>query len=166
MDVISSITKRVLPKKRDGHLLRSLLVLVGLTACSPTTAEPAQIATVAAPTLPPRAASSPSAFAAGPPTLRPSPVAVATAAPASITLWVGETDGGGVYLRNSPHEGDRAEVLPDGTPLLVTGDEEEGDGQRWYPVRTADGASGYVQVIYTTRVEPVGPPAAPSGQPK
>ena len=46
------------------------------------------------------------------------------------------------------------------------GDEEEGDGQRWYPVQTADGASGYVQVIYTTRVEPSGPPAPPRGQPK
>jgi len=111
-------------------------------------------------------ASSPSAVATRPATLRPSPVAVATVVPASITVWVGETDGAGVFLRNSPHEGDRAAVLPDGTPLLVSGDEEEGDGQRWYPVQTADGASGYVQVIYTTRVEPSGSPAPPQGQPK
>jgi hypothetical protein len=48
----------------------------------------------------------------------------------------------------------------------MTGDEIEGDGQRWYPVRTADGGDGFVQVIYTTRVEPSGPPAPPEGQPK
>jgi hypothetical protein len=84
----------------------------------------------------------------------------------TITVWVGETDGGGVYLRNSPHEGDRAEALPDGTPLRVTGDEEEGDGQRWYPVNLANGASGYVPVMYTTQVEPSSPPGPPQGLPK
>jgi hypothetical protein len=166
MHVISSITKRVLPKKRDGHLLMSLLVLVGLTACSPTTTQPVQTATDVVQTNAPRVASSPPAVATRPPTPPPAPAGIATAVPASITVWVGETDGGGVYLRNSPHDGDRAEVLPDGTPLLVSGDEEEGDGQRWYPVKTVDGASGYVQVIYTTRVEPSGPPGPPRVQPK
>jgi hypothetical protein len=174
MDVTSlfQLTKRVVPRKRDGYLFATLLLLMGVPACSPAagqppvavtvaapTPSPAPPVTVAAPTPSPGLASVPSAVA---PTLRPSP----TAARTTITVWVGETDGGGVYLRNSPHEGDRAEVLPDGTPLLVTGDEEEGDGQRWYPVKTADGASGYVQVIYTTRVEPGGSPAAPQGPPK
>ncbi|HEV7664436.1 MAG TPA: SH3 domain-containing protein [Chloroflexota bacterium] len=83
---------------------------------------------------------------------------------AVTTVWVGNTDGGGVYLRNSPHDGDRADVLPDGTPLTVTGDEVEGDGQRWYPVKTPDGTEGYVQVIYTTRTQPTATPT-PSGAP-
>jgi hypothetical protein len=71
-----------------------------------------------------------------------------------------------VYLRNSPHDGDRADVLPDGTQLTVTGTEQEGDGQRWYPVRTDDGTEGFVQVIYTTMTEPQGPPSPPQGEPK
>jgi hypothetical protein len=79
---------------------------------------------------------------------------------------VGNTDNSGVYLRNSPHIGDRADVLTDGTQLMVTGVEVEGDGQNWYPVRTADGTEGYVQVIYTTKTEPTEPPQPPQNPPK
>jgi hypothetical protein len=57
-------------------------------------------------------------------------------------------------------------VLPDGTQLTITGTEQEGDGQRWYPVRTDDGTEGFVQVIYTTMTEPQGSPAPPQGEPK
>jgi hypothetical protein len=157
-------------RKRDAPRFENLLALVGVAlvaACSPTPSQPPSTATVAAPTVAPVVVVSPSSIATA---LPASPTTVARAGPTaiapSVTVWVGETDGGGVYLRNSPHEGDRADVLPDGTPLTVTGDEIEGDGQRWYPVRTADGGDGFVQVIYTTRVEPSGPPALPQGQPK
>jgi hypothetical protein len=118
------------------------------------------------------ASSSPSpatATALPPPTVpspTPAPPSTATPVAAARTVWVGNTDGGGVYLRNSPHDGDRADVLPDGTQLTVTGTEQEGDGQRWYPVRTDDGTEGFVQVIYTTMTEPQGPPSPPQGEPK
>jgi hypothetical protein len=136
------------------------------TSPSPAIASPSSSPAVAG------ASSSPSpatATAIPPPTIpSPTPASPATATPvaATTTVWVGNTDGGGVYLRNSPHDGDRADVLADGTPLTVLGTEQEGDGQRWYPVRTPDGTDGYVQVIYTTSTEPQGPPAPPQSEPK
>jgi hypothetical protein len=69
-------------------------------------------------------------------------------------------------LRNSPHDGDRAGVLADGTTLRVTGEQVEGDGQNWYPVTTPDNTEGYVPVTYVTRTEPKEPPAPPTGEPK
>ncbi len=53
-----------------------------------------------------------------PATLAPRPSASPAPGPTAVvaTVWVGETGGGGTYLRNSPHDGDRAGVLPDGPP--------------------------------------------------
>ena len=83
------------------------------------------------------------------------------------TVWVANTDGGGVFLRNSEHEGDRTDVvLPENTQLTLNGSEVEGDGQRWYPVNTTDGRAGFVPVIYTTLTQPTAPPAPRQGQPK
>ena len=78
------------------------------------------------------------------------------------------TEGGGVYLRNSPHDGDRGQVLPEGTQLLVKSDAEvEGDGQNWYAVQTVDdGTEGYVPVTYTARSKPEDQPGAAQGAPK
>jgi hypothetical protein len=75
-----------------------------------------------------------------------------------VTVWVANTDGGGVFLRNSPHDGDRAGVLAENTPLTVTGELTEGDGQNWYPVKTADGSTGYVPETYTTMTDPQAAP--------
>jgi hypothetical protein len=155
----------------------ALFVLVGLAlqaACSASSSVAPTPVPAAVLTVPPAVAASvgtvSSPSPATPTALPPSPTAVAlrtpTAVAAKITVWVGDTDGGGVFLRNSPHDGDRADVLLDGTPLTITGDEVEGDGQRWYPVKTSDGFDGYVQVIYTTTVEPSGPPAPPQAPPK
>jgi Bacterial SH3 domain len=79
-------------------------------------------------------------------------------------VWVANTDGGGVYLSNSPHIGDRSSsVLAENTPLTVTGELTEGDGQIWYPVATQDGSTGYVPATYTTQTDPEAPrlPLAP-----
>jgi hypothetical protein len=81
-------------------------------------------------------------------------------------VWIGNTQGTGVYLRNSPHIGDRGDVLGDGTQVTITGDQIEGDGLEWYPVRTADQKEGYVQITYVTRTAPAGPPTAPTGEAK
>jgi hypothetical protein len=144
------------------------------TAPRPPTTAPAPVSAspsiASSPVASPSVASSPSPATATalPPPSTPSPTAgaPATATPVTSvqTVWVGNTDGGGVFLRNSPHDGDRSDALPDGTPLTITGDEVEGDGQRWYPVRTREGVDGYVQVIYTTKSEPTGSPT-PSGAP-
>jgi len=100
----------------------------------------------------------------------PSPTAAAPATPTpgavAKTVWVGNTDGAGVYLRHSPHDGDRGDVLADGTLLTVTGEEVEGDGLRWYPIKLEDGTEGYVPVDYTTSTAPSAPPRPPQGDPK
>jgi hypothetical protein len=78
--------------------------------------------------------------------------------PETLTVWVANTEGGGVYLRNSPDQGDRAGVLAENTPLTVTGELTEANGQNWYPVTTADGSTGYVPETYTTPTDPQAPP--------
>jgi Bacterial SH3 domain len=97
----------------------------------------------------------------------PSPaLALATASPApAADVYVANTSGGSVYLRRSPHEGDRADVLPEGTHLTITGPEVEGDGQMWYPVRTDDGTEGFVPTQYTARTAPTATPTNPQAPP-
>jgi hypothetical protein len=157
----------------------ALAILAGLTllvACSGASQPPPPTA-VAAPASTAVAVAgaatnpSPATATALPPPLTPSPTAAApaTATPAVVTttmVWVANTEGGGVFLRNSPHDGDRAGVLPEGTQLTVTGEELEGDGQRWYPVKTADSTEGYVPIPYTAKAVPATPPGSPTGQPK
>ena len=80
----------------------------------------------------------------------------------SVSVWVANTDGGGVFLRNSPHDGDRSSsVLAENTQLTVTGELTEGDGQNWYPVVTDDGSTGYVPQQYTTMTDPQAGPRPP-----
>jgi len=97
----------------------------------------------------------------------PSPgLALATLTPGPAgEVFVANTDGGGVYLRRSPHEGDRADVLPEGTHLTVTGVEVEGDGDMWYPVRTDDGTEGFVATKYTAKTAPSATPTNPQAPP-
>jgi hypothetical protein len=57
-------------------------------------------------------------------------LATPTVVSASLVVWVANTDGGGVFLRNSPVDGDRTStVLADNTPLVVSGELVEGDGE-------------------------------------
>jgi hypothetical protein len=67
---------------------------------------------------------------------------------------VGNTDGEGVYVRNSPSMADRNKAYPDGTALTIIGDDVDGDGQHWKHVRTPDGLEGYVPAMYTTDAPP------------
>jgi hypothetical protein len=97
-----------------------------------------------------------------------SPAAPATSTPeaASQTVWVGTTDGGGVYLRESTHVGDRSAVLPKGTALVLRAKEPlEGDGVLWYSVHALDGEEGYVEVEFTATTQPTTAPSGPRGQP-
>ena len=82
------------------------------------------------------------------PTATPEPVAE------SNTVWVGNTDGEGVYLRTSPAMADRLTAYADGTPLIIIGDDEDGDGVHWHHVRAPDGTEGYVPAMYTVDTPP------------
>ena len=65
-------------------------------------------------------------------------------------MYVGNTDGEGVYLRNSPAMDDKNKAYPDGTALTIIGDDVTGDGQTWKHVKAPDGTEGYVPAQYTT----------------
>jgi hypothetical protein len=122
--------------------------LPGLPGSGPTT-EP-----TAAPTIVPtvaRAAASAVPSPSPSPLPRPTPTAVVAAA---NTVWVGNTDGEGVFVRKTPVMADKARAYVDGTPLTVVGDDVDGDGQHWKHVKTPDGLEGYVPAIYTVAVQP------------
>jgi len=70
------------------------------------------------------------------------------------TVWVGNTDGQGVFVRKTPVMADRLQAYPDETPLTVVGDDVDGDGQHWKHVKTPDGLEGYVPSIYTVDAQP------------
>lgn len=65
-------------------------------------------------------------------------------------MYVGNTDGEGVFIRNTPVMADRNTAYPDGTALTIIGDDVDGDGQHWKHVRAPDGTEGYVPAMYTT----------------
>ena len=138
-------------------LALGVLAVLALAACSGASQAPSPSAAAAA------ASPSPATATALPPPSIPSPTpappATSTPEAAARTVWVANTDGGGVYLRNSPHDGDRADVLPENTPLTATGELVEGDGRNWWPVRTQDGRDGYVPETYTAQTDPQAPPA-------
>jgi hypothetical protein len=122
----------------------------GSAAPAPSTAEPAA-APSSAPTAPRAAASavaspSPSAAAA-------KPAATAEAAKAK-TVYVGNTDGQGVFIRKTAVMADRLRAYPDGTALTLAGDDVDGDGQHWHHVTTPDGLEGYVPAMYTVDTPP------------
>src|SRR6266700_1011451 len=104
--------------------------LPGLTGSAPTsepTAAPTIVPTVA------RAAASAVPSPSPPPPPRPTATTVVASA---NTVWVGNTAGQGVFVRNTPAMADRVRASPDATPLTVVGDDVDGDGQHWKQVKT------------------------------
>jgi hypothetical protein len=87
---------------------------------------------------------------------------VAGAAPTSVpkptappnTLYVGNTDGEGVFIRKTPAMDDKIRAYSDGTALTIIGDDVDGDGQHWKHIRTPDGLEGYVPSQYTADSPP------------
>jgi hypothetical protein len=130
--------------------LTALLAACGGSAAPPASnAEPAPAATVA-PTVARVAASavaSPSPSVASP-TASPQPAARVN------TVYVGNTDGQGVFVRKTPVMADRLRAYPDGTALTITGNDVDGDGQHWHQVTTPDGVEGYVPAMYTVDTPP------------
>src|SRR5215471_15056451 len=142
-----------------GLALLSLAVLTacgGGTSAAPTAESaggPTSAPAVAKPS--PGASPSPSPVAAAAsPTAAGSAAAATAPAKPSNTVYVGNTDGEGVYLRKTPVMSDRLQAYADGTALTIIGDEVDGDGQHWVHVRTPDGQEGYVPSMYTVTTPP------------
>jgi hypothetical protein len=126
--------------------LATLAVLV-LVACGQrpvTTAQPTVIAAPSATPIPTQPAAA-AATSTAPPRAAPQ----ATATPTSRNVWVGNTDGQGVFVRRTPRLSDRLKAYPDGTLLRIIGDDEDGDGTMWHHVAAPDGVEGFIPVQYT-----------------
>jgi hypothetical protein len=127
-----------------------LATACGVLPGSAPTAEPTQAA--AAPTSSPTIAR---AAASAIPSPSPSPRPTATSEPAKAdTVWVGNTDGQGVFVRKTPVMADRIRAYPDTTALTIVGDDVDGDGQHWKHIKTPDGLEGYVPAMYTVDTPP------------
>jgi len=138
---------------RGGVVALALLALL-VSACGGGGESPPPTPTAAptvAPTVAPTATRA-AAAATATPAPRPSPTPAAAAA--AQTVYVGNTDGEGVYLRNTPAMADRLQAYADGTPLQIIGDDVDGDGQHWHHVRAPDGTEGYVPSMYTVDTPP------------
>jgi hypothetical protein len=103
------------------------------------------------------------------PTAAPAPASATAAAVSTVTptrtIWIANTGGAGAFVRNSPRVEDRLRAFPDGTPLLVIGDDADGDGLHWYCVQAPDGTRGYVPSIDTVATEPIAAPPQPTPGP-
>jgi hypothetical protein len=79
----------------------------------------------------------------------------ATSEPAELTMvWVGNTDGQGVFIRRTPAMADRIRAYPDRTPLTIIDVDVDGEGMKWHHVKAPDGVEGYVPVQFTVTTEP------------
>ena len=177
----------VLAWQRKARLLGAVAVVLLLTACGSNAApaveptpQPGQTTRGAEPTMSPASpsppVSTPRAATMTPslattvqraPTTTAPPTRTATDSPSPTAMpevvYVGQTDGDGVYLRQTPQLDDRLTAYPDGTRLVVLGPDVEGDGRTWKPVRAPDGSEGYVPLQYTVTSPNVAtPPSAAS----
>jgi Bacterial SH3 domain len=123
--------------------------LGGLTGSAPTV--DATVGPTIVPTVARVAASAVPSPSPSPQAPRPTATTVVAAA---NRVFVGNTDGEGVFLRKTPAMADRLTAYADGTPLTLVGDDVDGDGQHWKHVRTPDGLEGYVPSTYTVSAQP------------
>jgi hypothetical protein len=152
-------------------LLVVLVVAPLLTACSVSPREPAPtpapVSTVpivlatSPPTTVPTTVSTPippPPTPASPPIPTPVPP---TARPANV--YVAKTGSDGLTLRSTPAtDGERIALLPEGSPLTPTGQEEQTDGRRWRQVRDAQGREGWVAADFLSTSPPLGASAGAS----
>ena len=85
-------------------------------------------------------------------TAAPAPTSVPTPSPVPINtpvpLFVGKTDGDGIWLRASPPLGDKLKSWPDGTRMVVVGADQTVDGKIWKKVKDPKGTVGWVAADY------------------
>ena len=85
--------------------------------------------------------------------------------PESPTVYVGNTDGDGVFLRRTRNLADRIAAYPDDTQLVVLGPDTSENGITWKHVRTPDGKVGYVPAQYTVPAATTATPDARVARP-
>lgn len=66
---------------------------------------------------------------------------------------VDSTDGEGVWVRREP-AGDPLKVWPDGSPMLIVGEDKDAGGRTWRNVATLDGQTGWVAAQFVIPVDP------------
>ncbi len=69
----------------------------------------------------------------------------------ATTLVVGNTGGDGVWLRRSPAMADRLRAWPDGTAMVVVGEDREAEGRVWKNVKDPAGNVGWIPAEYLVR---------------
>ncbi|MAG35324.1 MAG: hypothetical protein CL878_03620 [Dehalococcoidia bacterium] len=137
---------------------------------SPTTAPTATAIPPTATRPPPTATRSPPTATFHPATETPPPTATQTPQPTTtafvpVTVYVGNTDGDGVYLRKTRDLDDRLTAYVDNTQLLVLGPGFQQDDIIWVFVRAPDGSEGYVPSQYIVAEPQPTVTAAPSATP-
>ena len=131
-----------------------LAAVLALSGCGVLPGAPAAATSTAVPSVAPTVAST-ATRAALPATATAAPKPTSTPEPTPTdTVWVGNTDGEGVFIRKTPVMADRVRAYPDGTALTIIGDDVDGDGQHWKHVKTPDGLEGYVPSMYTVDAPP------------
>jgi hypothetical protein len=150
-----------------------LVVVPLLTACSlslraptptpaPTaapivfaTSPPATLqTTVSTPIPPPRTPTAPPIPTPVPPSTRPA------------NLYVANTGSDGLSLRSTPAtDGERIALLPEGSPVTPTGQEEQTGGRRWRQIRDQQGREGWVAADFLSASPPLGVSAGGSPVP-
>ena len=141
----------------------------------PSPTRPTATATTVPPTATPKPSQPPAVATAAPasPTSQPTAVTASQPEPVTSTVYVGNTDGDGVFLRRTPNLADRIAAYPDDTQLVVLGPDTSENGITWKHVRAPDGRVGYVPAQYTVAASPTSQPpviataapASPTSQP-
>ena len=120
----------------------------GLGLASSTPAGASAIA-IAAESTPRPAPGLPGPSAATPgPSPQPSATTRATKSAKPAPLIVGNTGGWGVFIRLTPKASDRVRAWPDGTIMLVIGEDCEAEGRVWKNVMDPSGIKGWVPAEY------------------
>lgn len=78
----------------------------------------------------------------------PTPTRVAVSPANSARKVVANTDGMGVFVRQTRIMADKIKAWPDGTIMRVTGGEVEGEGRKWLQAEDPDGNVGWIPAEY------------------
>lgn len=99
------------------------------------------------PTMPATATARPSNATV---TVPPTPPPQATSTPLPVA-HIGNTGGDGAYLRHTPHLADHWVAWHDNTPVVLLGNQTDGDGQHWLQVRDPLNNVGWMPAQYVVR---------------
>lgn len=83
---------------------------------------------------------------------------------ASTLVMVANTGGEGVYIRRTPSGEDKIKAYPDGTIMLIIGNDAQAGGNLWANVRASDGTQGWAPAEYLV-LAPVASPTASAPTP-